>query len=372
MPARMNAGTTTMYSTVGVETAASHARPIAWKRETPDQERPRSRPGRREPGDRGDDGRHERPRQDPQARLEGRESLDDLEELAEQEDRAEHPEVHEERDAVRGAEGSDPEEPQRQHRFGGAPFAEDEAGQGHDAGDEGGDDPAVGPAVLVAMDDAPHDGEQAAARERQAGQVKALARAEGLVESKQRQHDGGDADGHVDPEDRLPGEPFGDRAAHERPDGDGEAADAAPRAQRDGASLRRDGSREDRQGERQDDGAAEALDGPGDDERVRCRAERGGGRAGREDGEADDEHPAPPEAVAERGAGQEQDGEREGVGVDDPLELLERRTKVEADDRQRGRHDEVVEADHEQGDGGDGEGPGGGAATGHGSSLLSS
>ncbi len=44
--------------------------------------------------------------------------------------------------------------------------------------------------------------------------------------------------------------------------------------------------------------------------------------------DADDEHALAPEAVAERGAGQQEDGERERVGVDDPLELLDRRAEV--------------------------------------------
>jgi hypothetical protein len=36
--------------------------------------------------------------------------------------------------------------------------------------------------------------------------------------------------------------------------------------------------------------------------------------------DADDEHPPPPEAVAERRAGEQEDRERERVGVDRPLE----------------------------------------------------
>ena len=85
--------------------------------------------------------------------------------------------------------------------------------------------------------------------------------------------------------------------------------------------------------------------------------------------ESELEDPAPPEAVAERGARQQQHGERQRVRVDEPAELLDRRTEVAADARQRGRHDEVVEHDHEQRGARDGErdarvalpGPGGGA-----------
>ena len=56
-------------------------------------------------------------------------------------------------------------------------------------------------------------------------------------------------------------------------------------------------------------------------------------------------------AVAERGAGEQEDRERQGVGVDGPLELLERGAEVHVDGRERGGHDEVVEHHHEQGDG---------------------
>ena len=61
------------------------------------------------------------------------------------------------------------------------------------------------------------------------------------------------------------------------------------------------------------------------------------------------EQPPPAEAVAERGAGHQQHREAEVVGVDRPLELLDRRAEVDADRAQRGRHDERVERDHEGG-----------------------
>ena len=66
----------------------------------------------------------------------------------------------------------------------------------------------------------------------------------------------------------------------------------------------------------------------GDVERVDARRERGGGRAEREDPEADDEHAPPAEAVAERGAREEQHGEGERVRVDGPFELLERGVEI--------------------------------------------
>ncbi|GHF22301.1 hypothetical protein GCM10018789_60600 [Streptomyces werraensis] len=38
-------------------------------------------------------------------------------------------------------------------------------------------------------------------------------------------------DGHVDPEDPLPAEAVGDRAAHDRSEGDGRAADGRPQSE---------------------------------------------------------------------------------------------------------------------------------------------
>ena len=58
------------------------------------------------------------------------------------------------------------------------------------------------------------------------------------------------------------------------PERDGEAADPAPGAERQAALLGRDGVREQRQRERRDDRAADALDRPGDDERLDRRRER--------------------------------------------------------------------------------------------------
>ena len=123
------------------------------------------------------------------------------------------------------------------------------------------------------------------------------------------------------------------------------------------APLRRHRAREDRQRQRHHDRAAEALHGAGEVQRLDRRRERGRDRAEREDADADREHPPAAEAVAERGAGQEQHRERQRVGVDRPLEALERRVQVRADHGDRGRDDEVVERDHEERDRGDRERP---------------
>ena len=128
-------------------------------------------------------------------------------------------------------------------------------------------------------------------------------------------------------------------------------------AERDAAALGRKGVGEDRQRQRHHERAAEALHRPRGDQRLHRRRERGRRGREREDAEADAEHAPAAEAVAERGAGEQEDGERERVGVHRPFELLDRRAEVDADDGERGRDDEVVEHDHEERDRGDRERP---------------
>ena len=58
-----------------------------------------------------------------------------------------------------------------------------------------------------------------------------------------------------------------------------------------------------------DDAGAEPLDRAGGDQRAGARGERGGGGREGEDGEPDEERAPAAEAVAERGAGEQEDGE---------------------------------------------------------------
>ena len=301
--------------------------------------------------DRGDDDRHPRPRQRPEAGLERAVALDHLEELAEQEHRSEHPEEHQERDGVGRAERAAPEDAEREHRLGGPGLPGQERDEQRRCPRRS--QPATwdaGPAEVVAVDDAPHDREQAGADEAEARDVEPTfgAVALGQAQRGERHHD--EADRHVEPEDPVPVEALGDGATDDRSDRDGQAGDAAPRPEREGSTLRRDRGGQDGQGERGDERAADALDGPGEDEDVGGRGQGGQGRAAGEDGHADQEDPLAAESVTEGGAGQQQDGEGERVGVDHPLEVGQGGAEVGLDDGQGGRDDEVVEGDHEQGD----------------------
>ena len=93
------------------------------------------------------------------------------------------------------------------------------------------------------------------------------------------------------------------------------------------------------------------------DEQVGGGRERGPGGGGGEERETGQEHAPASEAVAERGAGQQQDGVGEDVGVDGPLERLDRGAEVAVDRGQRDRDDEIVEDDHEERHRDDPEGP---------------
>jgi hypothetical protein len=207
--------------------------------------------------------------------------------------------------------------------------------------------------VRPTLDDPEHDPEQARARERDARQVEPLRRAVALLETAHHDGDQDEADRDVDPEDPLPRDALDDGAADDGAERDAEAAHAAPDAERQPALLGRERLAQKRQRQRRDDRAAEPLERARRDQRARRGRERRRGRAEGEDQDADREHPAPAEAIAECGGGGEEDGERQRVGVDGPLELVDGRPEVHADARQGGGHDEVVERDHEQGHAGD-------------------
>ena len=119
------------------------------------------------------------------------------------------------------------------------------------------------------------------------------------------------------------------------------------------APARGDSGRQDGQRQRHDDRAAHTLGGPSDVESEDRRCQRGRGGRHREDRDADRQQPPAPEPVAQGGAGQQQHRERQRVGIDRPLKTAQARVQVLADHRDRGRHDEVVERDHEHRDRGD-------------------
>ena len=114
-----------------------------------------------------------------------------------------------------------------------------EAHDQDDAGDDGTGDAEARPAVLVAAHQAPDDAEQAGAHQGEAAQVERLVGALALGQAEEGDGQQGDADGHVQPEDPLPGEAFHDGAADDGAEGHGQTGGAAPDAQGQAAAGRR-------------------------------------------------------------------------------------------------------------------------------------
>ena len=93
----------------------------------------------------------------------------------------------------------------------------DEGDQQRRAGDEPADDLGAAPAREVAAHEAPDEPEHAAGDEHEPAQVERGVGAEALRQPRQRERHERQAERHVEPEDPLPGEALGDRAADERP-----------------------------------------------------------------------------------------------------------------------------------------------------------
>jgi len=94
-------------------------------------------------------------------------------------------------------------------------------------------------------------------------------------------------------------------------------------------------------------GPAGALHGAREVQRERRTGQPASGGGERENDQPGDEHQPPPEAVGERAGGQQEGGERQRVGVDDPLQVGEARVQRALDVRKRDVDDGDVEQQHE-------------------------
>ena len=206
------------------------------------------------------------------------------------------------------------------------------------------------PAERLGADQPEDQAEQAGGCEPESGQVEPALGAVALLEPACGGRSERESDGHVDPEDPVPGAELDHGAADERAERDGDPADPRPDAERETALLRREGVGQQRQRQRRHDRAADALQRAGRDQQAHVGRQRRSGRGDGEQDDPEDEHAAAPEAVAERGAGQQQHRIGKDVGVDDPLERLDRRVQVAVDAGQRDADDEVVQDDHEKAD----------------------
>ena len=177
--------------------------------------------------------------------------------------------------------------------------------------------------------------------------------------------DQGDArEDHVQAEERAPREELEQDAAPEQTQDRTAAGHAHPDADGPRPVLRGERRGDDRQRGRHDRGGPDAHQGAQHDQLRRVAGEHPEPRGGAEHGEAADEQPATAEAVAERAREQQQAGEHDGVGVDDPGDLRlggaglpgqAGQGDVEAAD---GRHD-GHQGERDDGEDGTGAGPGG-------------
>ena len=123
-------------------------------------------------------------------------------------------------------------------------------------------------------------------------------------------------------------------AAEEGSDGDGNPAQPGPRSDRRGPVIGIEGRLEDGEAPGHEQRRAASLQRSGRDEQGGRLRERAQHRGRREPHHADDEGAPPAEAVAERAAEEQEGGECQGVGVDDPLQIREARAEIVGDPRQ--------------------------------------
>ena len=287
------------------------------------------------------------PGQQPHAGGQRRVAQHELEVLGDEEGGGEGRARHEERGRVAGRECPDAEQRQRQHRLGRPAFPPEEGGQEGRAHGQGGDGPGAAPAGLARVHEPPDEADGTGRNERHPPQVEPGRCAVALRQQPQRQQAGGHPDRNVDPEDPVPVQSLGDQATDQRADRDGQARQPAVDADDHAPALHGKRSRQDRQAERQDGRAAQALHGTGGDQRGRAGRQGTGGRGEGEQRQARDEDPAPPEAVGERGGGDDTRGERDAVGVHRPLQGRQPDVEVTLHPRQRRYYHQRVQHHHE-------------------------
>ena len=159
----------------------------------------------------------------------------------------------------------------------------------------------------------------------------------------------------VDQEDPAPARAVHEHAAHQRPDRQRGAGDRAPDAEREGALRALELVREQRQRRGEHRRRPDPLRGAREVEHEPAARRRAQGRADGERDQPGGEDGAAAAAVGERARRQQRRGERERVGVDDPLQLREARVQVGPDRRQRDVDDGHVEQQHRRGRRHDGE-----------------
>ncbi len=271
----------------------------------------------------------------------------------------EEPEGRQELDAdgqAASAETPHAEQPRIEQRGFQTPLPDHEGDAGRDAQADGTRCQRVGPATLRAFDDA--EDERGDGDQRQDGPHEVERRrllVDGARDDRQRTQQGHDREGHVEPEERRPGEPLQKQSSDEEADDRTAARDADPDTDGLAAFLFGEGRGDDREGGGHDGCGSDAHEHTEEDELVGLGDEEAKRGSRAEDDEAGREQQLAAVAVAQRTGEEQQAGEDHGVGVDDPCQLRLGRAgitsqagqgHVEATDRRDHRHERQAD-DHE-------------------------
>ena len=207
-----------------------------------------------------------------------------------------------------------------------------------------------GPAPGGGFDDAVYEAGEGDDGQAEAGQIERSAGGvSGGGHEPLDEDQGGQAEGDVDGEDGAPGEVGEQEASGQGADGDAEPGDPGPGGDGLGpfAGFDEDVG-EDGQGGGHDESAAYAHQAAGGDELVGGMRQGGGHAAGDEYAQAGGQSAFAAVAVAQGSGGEEQPGEDQGVGVDDPLQLAGGGVHVAGEAGQGHVEDGGVDGDDQQ------------------------
>ena len=211
---------------------------------------------------------------------------------------------------------------QRQHRMRRRAFAQHEPEPGHHREHERSEGLGRQPSVHRGLDDGE---DQRAHRQHGQGGTGQVERVPGRVarlgHQATAQHQGEHDHGDVDEEHRAPPEVLEQQARRNRADRRPGGAHPGPCRDGPGPFVGRESGGEAGQGRGHHERGAGAHQRPGGDQLAR-RVRHGGERGADEEHEEPGlQHPFAPEPVADGAGREEQAGEHQGVGVDDPLEF---------------------------------------------------
>ena len=206
---------------------------------------------------------------------------------------------------------------------------------------------AAGPSRNIAAQQAPHDGQRRAGNRHQARNIQRGPGPKTLAQPRKHQRDRDHSDRKIDPEHPPPSEVLADEAADGGADDQGKSGHAAEDAERPGALFPGKGAGKHRHPDRHHQCGACALHEPRRDQPAGAAGQRTGHGGEREQGDARGEQPPSPETVAKRRAGQQQDRETQIIGVDRPLQRLDRCVEVGANGGKGRGHDQRVQRHHE-------------------------